>query len=498
MKKLKIAVAGIFHETNTFAPELTRVNDFISEWTSGLQAFNSRYAGTRTSMGGIIEAALIHDTLLLPGVYTAATPSGLVQAATAETLLQSLVESVDTEADGLVLIMHGAMVSEQYADFEGECLRRLRQRLGKNLPIAMTLDLHANISKEMVAYSNLIVGYDTYPHIDAFERSFEAFELLVRRIRGEIHPIQSYVHTGMLVVPQGMMTESGKMQELMELAFKLEQHDSILNITIAGGFPYSDVPDAGMAFVVTANEVHQEADRCIFILKEWAIANKEAFNQSYSRPADAVIAAWQEPEGPVILAEGSDNVGGGAPADGTHTLLQLINPPQKALVVICDPEAVHTIFLKGVGQTLSIHVGGKTDSLHGDPVLVFGKVRLLSDGHYRHIGSYMTGQLADMGRTAVLECGLLTLILTEKRTAPWDLGHIRSVGLWPEDYKVIVAKSAIAWQAAFGPYAKAVIHIDSPGCCSANLGHFDYHHVSRPVYPLDAEPMPRYFSNHNR
>lgn len=163
-----------------------------------------------------------------------------------------------------------------------------------------------------------------------------------------------------------------------------------------------------------------------------------------------------------------------APADATHVLAELVGVSQRSLIVICDPEAAVAACQIGLGGVFEDSVGGKSDRLHGKPVAVKGMVRLLFDGAYRHVGPYMTGQRVDMGRTAVIECGQLTIVLTEKRVAPWDLGHVLSVGLRPEDFKIIVAKSAIAWQAAFGPIAKHVINIDSPGCCSASLRHFQY------------------------
>ncbi len=490
--QLKIAVAGILHETNTFAPGLTGLHHFQNEWSEGLGAFTARYAGTRTTMGGAIDAAAKLGFELVPGLYAAATPSGMVQADAADALLEKVADSVDETADGLILILHGAMVSEQYPDYEGECLQRLRSRLGDHFPIAMTLDLHGNISAQMVERADLIVGYDTYPHIDMYERAVEAAGLLIRKIRGEIHPTRAYAHTGMLVVPQGMMTDEGSMKELMLLAFHMETDPRVLNVTVAGGFPYSDVPDAGMSFVVTTDGEPELARQYASELVHMALERKQTFDVTYASPKEAVDEALNQTEGPVILAEGSDNVGGGAPADSTHVLNQLIDIPEKALIVICDPEAAAAAFIAGVKGELHTYVGGKSDSLHGDPVEVRGTVRLLFDGRYRHVGPYMTGQLADMGLTAVVESGQLTLVITEKRVPPWDLGHVRSLGLWPTDYKLIVAKSAIAWQAAFAPFAKHIVNVDSPGCCSANLTHFQYHHVIRPVYPLDYETNPRF------
>ncbi|WP_246238969.1 M81 family metallopeptidase [Paenibacillus anseongense] len=488
--QLRIAVAGILHETNTFAPGITDLSHFRDQWTVGLEAFTARYAGTRTSMGGVIAAAESHGVDLIPGLYAAATPSGMVEAAAGDALIDELVDSIDSRAEGLVIIMHGAMVAEQYPDYEGECLKRLRAKLGPEFPIAMTLDLHGNISQDMVRHADLIVGYDTYPHVDMYERAVEAVNLLIRKIRGDIRPVRALAHTGMLVVPQGMLTDKGSMKQLMELAFSMERIPGVLNVTVAGGFPYSDVPDAGMSFVVTTDGDSDLANRCASELAQMAIDHKESFNVSYLTPREAVAEALAQPEGPVIIAEGSDNVGGGAPADATHVFAELVNSPQKALIVIRDQEAVEAARQVGIGGAFEGWVGGKSDTLHGKPVRVKGKVRLLFDGHYRHVGPYMTGQRAEMGLTAVVECGQLTLILTEKRVAPWDVGHVRSVGLWPADYHIIVAKSALAWQTAFGLFAKHVINVDSPGCCNANLAHFDYHRVLRPVYPLDETPTP--------
>lgn len=490
-RQLRIAVAGILHETNTFAPGYTNLTHFQDEWTVGYEAFTTRYAGTRTSMGGVISAATRHGIELIPGLYTAATPSGMVEASAGDRLIDELVDSIDEKADGLILILHGAMVSEAHADYEGECLRRVRAKMGKEFPIAMTLDLHGNISPDMVRYADLIVGYDTYPHIDMFERAEEAFDLLVRTIRKEVQPVRALAHTGMMVVPQSMLTSKGIMQTLMELAFRLEAQPGVLNVTVAGGFPYSDVPDAGMSFVVTTDGDSELAERCAEELVHIAIDRKVSFHIQCLAPREAVMEALAQPEGPVILAEGSDNVGGGAPADATFVLAELTDIPQKALIVIRDPKAVNIAVHAGIGGGFECEVGGKSDTLHGNPVAVKGKVRGLFDGHYRHVGPYMKGQQAEMGVTAVVECGQLTLVLTEKRVPPWDVGHVRSVGLWPGDFKIIVAKSALAWQTAFGTFARHVIHVDSPGCCNANLAHFSYQHVLRPNYPLDEHPQPR-------
>ncbi|MBP1988518.1 M81 family metallopeptidase [Paenibacillus eucommiae] len=482
-KGLKIAVTGIFHETNTFVPAPTLEESFREHWLSGNDPIFDFYEGTTTTMGGVIDSAKAHGADLAAGLYTEAPPGGIISALTADVLLDAMIDSIDATADGLVLLLHGAMVAENYRDFEGECLRRVRERFGDkgHFPVILTLDLHANISRQMVQLSDVIIGYNTYPHVDMYECGVKAVELAIRLLREEMAPRQAHAHTGMLVVPQGMMTAEGSMKALMDRAFDMEMDDKVLNVTVAGGFPYSDVQDAGMSFVVTTDGDAELAERYANELKAFAIEQRESFNVSYCSPQAAIEQALAQPEGPAILAEGSDNVGGGGPADATHILKHLVDIPESTLMVICDAEAVQAAEAVGVGGEFSGYVGGKTDKLHGKPVLIQGKVRHLYDGIFHNVGAYRTGQQVDMGKTAVIQCGHLTLMLTTKRVPPFDLGHVRCVGLWPTDFKVIVVKSAVAWQAAFGAFAKQVIHVDTPGCSSANLLHFEYQYAGQPI-----------------
>ncbi|GGD86190.1 M81 family metallopeptidase [Paenibacillus nasutitermitis] len=485
---MKLAVAGIFHETNTFAPGITESDDFAREWVQGNDAFYRRYEHTGTSMGGVIDGAQLEQAELACGLYAAATPSAMVSRNAAEALMDAVLSSIDLSSDGIILILHGAMVAEGMSDVEGELLRRIRELTGPAMPIAITLDLHANISRQMADHADLLVGYDTYPHIDACERAVEAVQLLARMIRGDIKPVLSLAQPRLLIVPQVMLTDTdGPMKALMERAFAIERDPAILNVTVAGGFPYSDVPDAGVAFVVTADHNARLAAQYAEELSLMAWELRDQLKSAGYAAAEAAALAFAEPEGPVILVEGSDNVGGGAPADATHVLKELIGAPKKSLIVIRDADAAALAHRQGTGTAFQAAIGGKNGGLHGEPVLIAGVVRFLFDGPYTHIGPYMTGQWADMGQTAVIESGNLTVILTEKRTAPWDIGHVTSVGLRAEDYHVIVVKSAVAWKTAFGPLCKKIIPVDTPGCCGENLSHFHYTQIKRPIYPLDSE-----------
>lgn len=481
-KAFKIGVAGIFHETNTFVARPTVEADFHSHWLCGSRQVAGFYERTTTTMGGIIDAATALGVELAFGLYTEAPPAGMVSAEAAELLLQAIVDSLDTDVDAIILLLHGAMVAEQYPDFEGECLRRVRasHSVSGEVPLVLTLDLHANISAEMVQLSDLIIGYNTFPHVDMYECGQEAVARAVEMIQGSIRPCQAYAHTGRLIAPQATLTSTGSMQALMEQAFELEQFPQVINVTVAGGFPYSDVKEAGMSFVVTTDSDPALAERLADELRADAMKRMDGkgFQVSLSSPEAAIEQALQAAEGPVILVEGSDNVGGGSPADGTYVLQHLIGIPQRALIVICDAEAVQAAIEAGTGAAFAGYVGGKTDRLHGEPVYIQGTVRMLHNGVFHNVGPYRTGQRVEMGPTAVLQAEHLTIMLTTKRTPPFDVGHIQCAGLQPAEFKLIVVKSAAAWQAAFGSYAKQVYHVDTPGCTSANLSHFQYQHAS--------------------
>ncbi|MBP1964139.1 M81 family metallopeptidase [Paenibacillus aceris] len=483
---LRIGVVGVYHETNTFAPVMTHWDDFRHCFTLGRDAFMALFEHTQTTMGGVIAASIQEEVSLVPGLYTSATPNGIVSEEAAHLILEQLTRSIEPNLDGLVVILHGAMVSEQCFDMEVAILEAVRNVIGEQIPIAVTVDLHANLGGKMSQLCSLLVGYDTYPHIDAYECGVEALQLLVRQIRGDIQPVIAIARPNMLVVPQKMITTKGIMKTIMEEAFFMETDPEVLNVTVCGGFPYSDVPIAGMSFAVTTNGnealAHSYAER----LAKLAWTLREEFLFQEIEVEQAMRLAMDAKEGPIILVEASDNVGGGSPADGTHLLPELLKLPFRSLIFIRDQEAVSAACRQGVGTVISCAIGGKSDSLHGSPVPIKGKIKLLSDGMYKHRGPYMKGTLAHMGKTAVIEANQVTVVLTEERVPPWDIGHVESIGLNPEDFHLIVVKSAVAWISAFGPIAKQVIEVDTPGCCTTSLHRLTYRHVARPVFPLNS------------
>jgi microcystin degradation protein MlrC len=484
---MRVAIGGIVHETHTFSNVPATLESFRARhFLLGEDLFT--FAGTKTSLGGVIKAAQEEGLELIPTLYAAATPSGLVMRQAFDHLLMLLLDSIEgaSPLDGLFLVLHGAMVVEGIDDTEGYLLERLRGVVGEKTPIVATLDLHANISPLMVEKADILVGYDTYPHIDAYERALEAGQFLASLLRGELRPTVALRKPPLLPVPQGMYTDRPPMKELIEVAHDMEREHKVVTITVAGGFPYSDIEVAGMGIVVTTNGNQELAESKAQELAELAWNRRHQFLVSAVPVREAVRQAMEAEEGPVILVDGADNIGGGAPGDGTVLLRELLAQRARgAIVTIADREAVAQAIEAGVGQDVELLVGGKTDDFHGQPVAVKGRVHLISEGTYTRKGPYMTGERMDMGRTVVLHCEEMNLVLMERKTPPFDAEHLRSLGIEPSDARIIVVKSAIAWRAAFGHIAKEVIDVDTPGLCTIHLESFPYRKIRRPIFPLD-------------
>jgi microcystin degradation protein MlrC len=275
------------------------------------------------------------------------------------------------------------------------------------------------------------------------------------------------------------------MLSVMNAAHEWERKRGILSVTVTAGYPYSDVSRLGMSVTAYSTVGDDLANRCCEELAALIWARRDDFTVQNASPRDAVRDAIAASEGPVILVDVADNIGGGSPGDGTVLLRELIlQGATGAVVTLADPESVSKVVTAGSGE-VEIRAGGKSDAFHGDPLLLRGVVRLISEGIYTHRGTYMTGLRVDMGRTAVITSGGIEIVLMERKAMPFDAEQLRCLGIEPANKKIIVVKSASAWQAAYGDIAKQAIYVDTPGLCSSNLSSFTYRHRPQPVYPLE-------------
>lgn len=479
-----LIAGGIMHETHTFSAEPTPLEAFAVFRGEECASF----AGTNHSMGGVVDAAAELGVQLSHTILTQATSTAPVSSTLFEDMVGELMDGIRQHlpADGIVLTLHGAMVSEGHLEADAEIVRRVRDLVGPDLPIAVTLDLHANLGPSLVDAATIVVGYDTYPHIDLADRAQEAVRLLVKTINGEINPVMVLVKPPLLPVPQAMFTSRHPFATLFDRAFAMEQDGRALTVTVSGGFAYADAPASGMSVLVTTDANPGAARSMANELAELAWNLRDDMRIANAAPADAVAEAIAYPEGPVILVDVGDNIGGGTPGDGTVLLAEMLRQGARdAVMVIADADAVQDAFRAGVGGIVETRVGGNADNLHGEPVPVTGRVRLLSDGNWVHEGPENAGVPARPGPTAVVEINGVTLVLNSRKIAPGDQQQLKSVGIDPLRQKIIVVKAAVRWRGGFGPIARHAIHVATPGLGEVDLSRFEFHHLTRPIHPLD-------------
>lgn len=485
---MRVVVGGIYHESNTFFTRPTTLVELTRRSTTRGAALLQRWQGTASEIGGFIEEAHHQKVFLVPTLMVWGMPSGPISDVAFESLVGELLERIAGVRclEGVLLCLHGAMVTETLQDADGEVLRRVRHLVGPHVPIAATLDFHSNTSHLMVEQADILVGYDTYPHLDYRERGRECLALLARTLRGEITPRMALAKAPLMPHILRQCTDEEPMAELMARAHAAEKEPGVLAVTVAAGFPYADVECVGFSCVALTDGDCRRARAIADSMAARAWELREAFDAHLLSPKEAVAQAMASQSGPVVLVDVGDNVGGGTPGDGTILLAELMEQEARgAVVMITDPEAVSKAIEAGVRNEVSLDVGGKHNSHHGAPVRVHGRVRLIADGIYVNRGPMREGLSEDMGRTVVLQCKGITLILTEYKTPMWNLQQLRSLGIEPTHQQIIVVKSAVAHRAAYGPIATHMIEVDTPGLTAADVRRYSYRNVPRPIWPLD-------------
>ncbi len=484
-----IAIGGIMHESNTFATAPTPREQFEQGSLTRGQAMIPVWRDAHHELGGFLAGAERHGFEPLPTVMAWATPAGPVDDAVLDEVTSGIIEDCRRRPiEGLLLALHGAMVTPRHPDADGEVLRRIREALGPDLPIVASLDYHANVSPAMAEHADALVGYQTYPHVDQRERGLLAAELLVRTVRGEIRPVVALAKPPMVLNLLGQDTAREPMRSLMTRAREAERRPGLLSVSLMAGFPYADVAEMGPAVIAVGDGDRGAAQAVADELSSQMWDARHDLYVPCPDAAEAVRMALSSDQTPVVLVDLGDNIGGGSAGDGTVLLAELLRLGARgAVVVLYDPEAVHAARGAGPGGRFELAVGGKIDRLHGDPVPVRGIVRSLHEGTWvedeaRHGGR----RLNDQGPTAVIEIeGPNTLVVDSLRTPPFSLGQLTSLGIEPSKASILVVKAAIAFKAAYGPVAGRVIEVDTPGLTAIDPSRFAFRRIRRPMFPLD-------------
>jgi len=290
----------------------------------------------------------------------------------------------------------------------------------------------------------------------------------------------------LITLPPKQCTLIEPMVSLMAKAHAIEQKEKVVNVTLSMGFPFSDIRDVGVSVLVTTNNNKGLAQKLAAEMAKAIWDKRDDFSVTLTPVPEVIDYARTKAEGLVVLADGSDNPGGGAPCDGTVILQQFIdNKVENAVVaIITDPQSVEQAIETGVGNTVTLNLGGKTDDLHGPPVHLTAYVKLLSDGRFVPEGLMGGGALGNMGRTAVLVKEGVEIVVTEQRIQPYDTALLRSVGIEPTRRRLIALKSAVHFRGTYQKIAERIFNADTPGIHRPDFSRYQYHNLRKPVYPL--------------
>ena len=490
----RVLIASIKHETNTFSNVPGDLAAFEARYCHRGEEIPRNVRGTRVEMAAFFDAAERHGWRLVYPIATSATPCGKVTRAAFDAFAGEILSAIDAEErfDAILLALHGAMVLEDEEDGEGLLLQQIRDRVGHEVPIGVSLDLHANVSDRMAALADILISYRTYPHVDQYEIATEVADLIQRTMNGEIRPRTVVARREMLDgADHGRTTAPGPMTETLALADRLlAEAPGLLAASINGGFPWADIHDAGPSAVVVADgDAPAEAAARTLIDEIWR--QRRVTTIETVGIADGVAAvrdAAAGGSGPVVIADFADNPGGGGYGDATGLLRGMLEArlEDAAFATICDPEAAAVCRASGVGATVSLRLGGKVEERYGAPIDVTGTVRRLVDGSFRMEGPMAKGSEIDLGPTAVLAVGGIDIVVNSNRTQVLDRACFRHAGIAPEAKKVLAVKSAHHFRAAFAPIARRIVVVDDGGgLTSRNYRTLPYRNVRRPVFPLD-------------
>jgi microcystin degradation protein MlrC len=496
--KPRILFGGLFHETHTFLPEPTPWTDFTLVTGAAILAKE----GDESPTAGFLEQARRFGWEVVPTADARAMPSGPVEDAAFERFWSEFEQrarpALAAGIDAIFLVLHGAMAAQSIEDVEGELLARVRALPGAaTLPLFGVLDLHGNITARMCAHANGLVAYRKNPHTDAKATTERAAGLLQRCLTSGRVPRMGWCRVPVLWAPPGTGTQTDPMRALTHLAEQTEQSDpAIWAYNILAGFSFADTAETGVTLCAVSDgdpaamREHLRAGAKL----AWALREQGAVNYP---PVDEVLGRiGPAPAGPVLLVEPADNIGGGAPGDGTGVLrAMLAHHVASGLVAINDPTAVRRLAEVAIGGQVRLAIGGRGWHLDPGPVELDLTLVSRSNGAFEledvhsHIAS-MNGTHIEMGACAVVRHAGLTILLTSRRTPPFDLGQFRSQGIEPRHFALIDIKAAVAHRQAYDPIAAASYFVDTPGPCSSNLASFPFRRLRHPVYPLDpiAEP----------
>lgn len=479
---MKIGVAGFQHETNRFSPIPTTLADFEKEdgWpglTAGSKLFEV-FPPMNIPLGGFLNYAENHHEII-PILWASAEPGGLIEDAAFDEITGRIVDEIAAAlpVDGVYLDLHGAMVTESFEDGEGELLARLRARLGREIPVVISLDLHANLTEQIVSLADVITIFRTYPHLDMAQTGYRAAQLLDEVLVSGKRPCFAYRKLPMIIPLQSQCTEIEPCRSIYSLIAD-DNSLALAHADIAMGFPPSDIAENGPA-IVTYSYCESNAEHKASQLEQAFLDYEKHFPYPlYSADEGVKLALQSSADGAsVLLADIQDNSGAGATSDSTGLLRSLANHhvTKCVLAALYDPKAVKLAHEQGVGGVFNCQLGGQFGGHEYIPYSGTFKVVALSNGQFEYHGEMMRGGIANIGPACALRLehgeAEIDIVVTSERIQCLDQAIIRHLGIEPVEMAILAIKSTVHFRADFASIVDKIILIESPGFNPCQFNH---------------------------
>ena len=485
----RVAVGGIEHETSSFIPEPTPLEDFARRTVQGADL--AELGGANTIVDGFVKGVRGSGLELVPLSWVKGTSGGPPLRETFETLVTDLLDRLEQagSVDGVLLSLHGSFAAQGIDDGDGEVLRRVRAQVGPDCPIVAVHDLHSNVSSQMVEFADALIIERTYPHIDMSERGVEAAELMGRTLRREVRPTMAYRSLPLLWAAPKMIDAEPPMSQAIAELIRSSKRPGVLSTSIAVGYQWIDSPLVGAATVVVTDGDQPQAQEAADQLAGWIWDHRSLWRREPLSAGDALQQGETAGRYPIILADQGDNTGGGAPGDGTEVLRLFIDCrlEQAAVLYVVDPQVARSAAAAGIGARIAVEVGGKSHPLLGPPVAMEAEVIAVSDGRFTYDGPMWAGVRGDMGTSALLRQAGVQVIVTSHRAQPIDLAFSRSLGLDCRQLRYICVKSTGHFRSGFAPIAGSIYNVDTASLLTQDFARLPFTRLGRQVYPLDED-----------
>jgi microcystin degradation protein MlrC len=483
---MRLFAASLGTETNTFAPIPTALSSFHDAFYAPPGQHPADAKLCTAPLWVARRRAREEGWTLVEGTATFAEPAGLVSREAHITLRDEILDQLRAAlpVDGVLLGLHGAMVADGCDDCEGDLIERVRALVGPDVPIGVELDPHCHLTEKRVRHANFIICFKEFPHIDFVDRGEELVELMLRTLRGEIRPVMSMVDCRMI---GSYPTTRQPMRSFVDRIQAMEGRDGVLSISLAHCFPYADVPELGSRVLVVTDGRKAEGDRLAMALAQEFFGMRGSTMPPHLSP-DGIIDAVASIDGTVVVADPSDNPGGGAPGDSTWILRRLIERGVTgvALGPMWDPGAVKLCFMAGEGGRLKLRFGGKTAPTSGLPIDAEVTVKALRRNAFQ---TFVDSQVP-LGDCAAIDLGGIEVVLISHRAQAMGCDLFTGQGVTLEDKKMVVVKSTNHFHAAFAPIAKQVLYCDAGGPIPRDHRKVPYTRIQRPIWPLDEDVAP--------